>query len=172
MEREAEIIECPSGCGSKVHTRATFCPNCGYRSESTNFEGLLGSLSTVSSILIGFGLAALVTLATDDSRAIEDVAVRITAGCWVVSSMMLLVVLVLTEIVRQRERNVGQLRISAGDEERIWKRCEILLYMFTLALVGTAVGVILLAFHFSVVHGVMGIVSVILSILVIIWLFR
>jgi hypothetical protein len=71
-----ELIACPGGCGNSVHRNAPACPHCGYQAELGRLEEPLGSLSTVSSILTGFGLAALVQLASTESSAREDLALQ------------------------------------------------------------------------------------------------
>jgi hypothetical protein len=126
-------------------------------------EDLLGSLGTVSSILTGFGLAALVQLATGEAR--QDSVLQVTTGLWVVSSLLLLGVLVCSEVLRRREAVRGHLRLSREEEERLWRRSEWLLFAFALALLGTAVGVVLLGFFFSPWHGAAGCVAVAVGLL-------
>src|SRR5438477_12955237 len=99
MTSDTELIPCPGGCGNQVHPRASDCPYCGYRPEGTRFEDLLGSLSLVSSILIGFGLEALITLVTAEERTTENPLAHWTFGVWIVGSVLLLVVLVLAEAI-------------------------------------------------------------------------
>jgi hypothetical protein len=110
--------------------------------------------------LTGFGLAALVQLATSESRSKEDVALQWTAGLWIVSSLLLLGVMVCSEVLRRREIGGSRLLLSAAEDERVWRRSEWLLGGFALALLGTAAGVVLLGFSFSLLHGIVGCVAV------------
>ncbi len=158
MEANGDLIPCPGGCGNRVHANAKECPSCGYPSEMGRLEDLLGSLGTICSILTGFGLAALVQLASGESR--NDWALQATTGVWIVSSLLLLGVLVGAEVLRRREVGGGRLRLSRQEDERLWKRSEWLLLTFALALAGTALGVVLLGFFFSLWHGVAGCVAV------------
>jgi hypothetical protein len=153
-----DLIPCPGGCGHRVHANAKECPNCGYQSEMGRLEDLLGSLSTICSILTGFGLAALVQLASGEAK--KDLALQLTTGVWIVSSLLLLGVLVCSEVLRRREVAGGRLRLSREEDERLWKRSEWLLFSFALALAGTALGVVLLGFYFSPWHAVAGCVAV------------
>jgi hypothetical protein len=155
MSAGSELVSCPGGCGRQVHQHAEECPNCGYRAETVRFAELLGGLATMCSILVGFGLAALVTLATDDSHAMDDPVVRWAAGFWLGSSVLLLVVLVATEFTRRRECGVSRIRIPSQEVGQLGRRCVFLLWTFTLALVGIAAGVVLIGFHFSALHGVL-----------------
>src|SRR4051812_14556508 len=127
-----ELLPCPGGCGTQVHRNATECPQCGFRSELSRLEDLLGSLSTVSSILTGFGLAALVQLATGEAK--KEPALQWTSGFWIVSSVLLLGVMICSEVLRRREVGGGRLRLSPQEEERLWRRSEWLLVSFALAL--------------------------------------
>jgi hypothetical protein len=157
MPPSDELIPCP-GCRANVHPNARECPHCGYQSEMDRLEELLGSLGTISSILIGFGLAALVQLATDESR--QEPTLRWTTGLWIVSSLLLLGVLVGSEVLRRREVGGGRLRISREEDERLWQRSEWLLLGFSLSLLGTAAGVVILSFYFSPWHGLAGCLTV------------
>src|SRR5262249_28034953 len=139
-------------CGHRVHTNARECPNCGYQSEMGRLEDLLGSLGTICSILVGFGLAALVQLASGESRT--DWALQLTTALWIVSSLLLLGVLVCSEVLRRREVGGGRMRLSQEEDQRLWLRSEWLLLTFALALLGTAAGVVLLGFFFSLWHGI------------------
>lgn len=157
------MIPCPGGCGGRVHSNARECPQCGYQSEVGRVEDLLGSLGTVSSILVGFGLASLVQLATSESR--NDWTLQLTTGVWIVSSLLLLGVLVCSEFLRRRDVGGGRMRLSREEDERLWKRSEWLLVSFSLALLGAAAGVVLLGFFFSPWHGVAGCVAVVVGLL-------
>jgi hypothetical protein len=153
-----DLIFCPGGCGNRVHPAAAACPQCGYQSELGRLGELLGSLSTVSSILTGFGLAALVQLATGEAKS--EPALQWTTGLWTVSSLLLLGVMVCSEVLRRREVGGGPLCPSREENERLWRRSEWLLFSFALALLGTAAGVVLLGFYFSTAHGVAGCAAV------------
>src|SRR3712207_6291847 len=99
MDPASDLIPCPGGCGNRVHRSATECPHCGFRADLDSLEDLLGSLSTVSSILTGFGLAALVQLASGELR--DEAAMRWTTGLWIISSVLLLGVMVGSEVLRR-----------------------------------------------------------------------
>src|SRR3954471_17168325 len=105
-----ELLPCPGGCGTQVHRNATECPQCGFRSELSRLGELLGSLSTVSSILTGFGLAALVQLATGEAKT--EPTLQWTTGLWTASSLLLLGIMVCSEVLRRREVAGGTLRPS------------------------------------------------------------
>jgi hypothetical protein len=122
-------------------------------------EELLGSLGTISSILTGFGLAALVQLATEEAR--KDWTLQLTTGVWTVSSLLLLGVLVSAETLRRRDVGGGRMRLARAEDERLWRGSEWLLGTFAVALLGTAVGVVLLGFFFSTWHGVAGCVGLV-----------
>jgi Na+/melibiose symporter-like transporter len=158
VEANGGLIPCPGGCGGRVHPNARECPQCGYQSEMGRMEDLLGSLGTISSILIGFGLAALVQLATEESR--KEWALQWTSAVWIVSSLLLLGVLVSSEVLRRRDVGGGRMRLSREEDQRLWRRSEWLLLSLSLALLGTAAGVVLLGFYFSVWHGVAGCLAV------------
>jgi len=155
-----EPIPCPGGCGNAIHANATECPHCGYRAEFSRLEELLGSLSTISSILTGFGLAALVQLAASPAEVGHERLLQWTNGLWIVSSVWLLAVMVGAETLRRRELRGSRMRLTPQEEERLWKGSERLLLTFALALIGTAAGVICLGFSFSVLHGVLGCIAV------------
>jgi hypothetical protein len=158
MSSRNELIPCPGGCNNQVHPSAKECPHCGYQSELGRLEELLGSLSTISSILTGFGLAALVQLANEDAK--DSLALQLTTGLWIVSSLLLLGVLVGSELLRRREVGGGRLRPSREEDETLWRRSEWLLGSSALALGGTAVGVVVLGFYFSLWHGLAGCLAV------------
>jgi hypothetical protein len=162
VNASSQLIPCPAGCGRMLHRRAEGCPQCGFRGELTGFEELLGSLSTVSSILVGFGLSAIVSIATAEEHRADDEVSQIAAGCWIASAIIFLAVMLTSEILRRRE--VGsRIEISDAEEERIWVRCVRLLWVFSLALFLTAIGLVLLAFHISLIHGLCGAATVVLA---------
>lgn len=167
MTRNNQLVECPGRCGQQVHPCAEACPHCGFRPELGNYEGLLGSLSTVCSILVGFGLAALVSLATDASNATDDILVIWAIRCWLFSTMLLLFVLVVAEFIRRRDLGVRRIDIPREEDEGIWRRCVPLLWGVTVALAGIAAGVVLLGFHFSLDQGIVACVAAGLGFLIV-----
>ena len=145
-----ELIPCP-GCERRLHVNAIECPQCGFRSEAKNVDEFLGSLSMVSSILVGFTLAALVSLVAEGYHTLADWRVHVSTGCWMVASILYLHTLIGSELLRRQEMNS---EIHLGDQSgRVWNRCEGLFYALSLAALTTAVGVVILAFHFSPYHG-------------------
>ena len=158
-----EQISCPGGCGNSIHANAMECPHCGYRAEFSRLEELLGSLSTMSSILTGFGLAALVQLATSQTEGRPEHLLYCTSFVWIVSSILLLAAMIGSEVLRRREVRGCRMRLAPQEDEQLWRQSERLLFAFALALLGTALGVILLGFCFSILHGVAGLVAVVLS---------
>ena len=155
-----ELIECP-GCGQKVHPRANDCPACGFRSDVTAFDNLLSGLTSVSSILVGFGLAALVSLATSERRAWENQILYYAAMCWSGSSIALLVVLVHAEFLRKQLSDLPRINLPREREESVWQRCVNLLWIFTTAVMVCAIGVVLIGFFFSPLHGVISLAAVV-----------
>src|SRR5262249_18611414 len=130
----------------------------------TRLEDLLGSLGTVCSILVGFGLAALVQLASGDEKTRNDPWLSWAAATWIVASVLLLAVLVGAETLRRREVPGGRMTPRAGEDERLWKRGERLMMTFAFALLCTAAGVLLLGCWFSWWHGLAGGVAVAVSV--------
>jgi hypothetical protein len=110
--------------------------------------------------LIGFGLAALVTLATDESGALADPVVAVAAGFWISSSILLLFVLVAAEWTRRSGSGSGGIGTQLRADSQLVERCGLLLWVFIIALVGTSLGVALVAFHFSTVHGAIAVATV------------
>ncbi len=153
-------IACPGGCGNTVHPSATECSYCGYRPDFSRLEDLLGSLSTISSILTGFGLAALVQLATSQTEPRNDLLSQFTNGFWIFSSLLLLGVMVGAEFLRRRELRGGRMCLATEDDQRLWQQSERLLAAFTFALALSAAGVISLGFSFSLLHGILGCIAV------------
>ncbi len=151
-------IPCP-GCGKDVHPRAAACPSCGFRAESSNFRELLASLSLISSILIGFGLASLVALYAQAPEG-KPVVHHIAEGCWIFSSLLLLGVLVLSEWVGRQEVSEIEIQMPAADKEHVMQCCSDLLIAFLVALLLMAVGIVVLGFGFSLWHGLAGVGAV------------
>ena len=151
----SELLPCPGGCGEMLHRSASECSRCGFRSRLAQVEDILGSLSTLSSILTGFGLSAIVQLATVAREERADLAVLGPMACWIVSSLLLLGVLVGAELLRRRERET---RISPqrADEDALWDRAQWLLSTFALSLLPIAAGVVWLGAFFSVWLAVIG----------------
>lgn len=159
-----ELITCPGGCGTRLSPRAQMCPKCGHRHELAHIEQVLSGLGTICSILIGFGLSALVTLATDETNSISDPVVSVAAGLWLVSSLLLLFVLVATEWIRGNNPGSDGIGAPFRPDSGTVARCALLLYAFFAALLCTAVGVSLIAFHFSLVLGAIAVVTLLLVI--------
>jgi hypothetical protein len=162
MSTSDELIPCPGGCGTSVHRDAEECPHCGFRAKVNRFDNLLASLSTISSILTGFGLSALVQLASIEKERRDDLSALITTGLWIVSSVLLLSVLICSEVLRRREVG-GRMLLATAEEVALWGRTQWLLSTFALALGLTATGVVTLGFFFSVTHGVVGCVAVLVG---------
>jgi Na+/melibiose symporter-like transporter len=166
-----ELIPCP-GCTRPLHHRAVLCPHCGYSAEITTYQEQLASLSTICSILTGFGLTSLVALAVDASKFAEGWLFGLIAGIWLVSSLLLLLVLILAELLRRQEVSETVLHLSHPDREQFARRCERLLTIFALALAGTAVGLLLLGFQFSLLHGLCTLAGLGLAVVVTWWVMR
>jgi len=147
----SECVNCP-GCNGQVYPNARECPRCGYQPATNRSDELLGSLVMVSSILLGFGLAALVQVASDETR--NDSLVQVATGFWTAASVLLAGVLIGAEVLRRADYHRGRLMATVEDDDRLWARCEWLLWAFAVSLVATAAGVAVLGFFFSNVHGV------------------
>src|SRR5437016_2200085 len=117
------LVPCP-GCGEKVHLRATVCPHCGCPAELTVFQEQLASLSTICSILVGFGLAGIVQLGADVDKIRESLWLLIAIGCWLFSSLVLLAVLVLSELLRRQEVTDAVLDLPDDKLRDYARRCE------------------------------------------------
>jgi hypothetical protein len=159
-------VACP-GCGEKVHRRATVCPHCGCPAELTVFQEQLASLSTICSILVGFGLAGLVQLGGDVEKIRESLWLLIAIGCWLFSSLVLLTVLVLSELLRRQEVADAVLDLPDDKLREYARRCENLLTWFSVALVITAGGVVLLGVHFSLWHGLVALLAVCIALFIV-----
>ncbi|MGF1578355.1 MAG: hypothetical protein ACFCD0_03215 [Gemmataceae bacterium] len=155
----SELVPCPGGCGREVHKRASECPQCGFQSEANTYQELLGSLSTVSSILVGFGLASIVTVAAEQAEYLQDLLLRIANGLWLFASMLLLAVLLMAEFLRRRGVGENVIAMSYDEQQRMGDLCGRLLSTFAFALFLIASGIVLLGFHLSLYHGIAGIVS-------------
>ena len=166
-----ELVACPA-CGHSVYRRASLCPRCGYAAEITSYQEQLSSLSTVCSILTGFGLASLVQLASDNVRIADSPPLLVAVGAWTISSMLFLVVLVLSELFRRQEVSESVIVMPPADRDRFARRCELLLTVFSVTLLLTALGVVLLGFHFSTGMGFVAVGGVGIAGLVILRAFR
>jgi hypothetical protein len=160
------LISCP-GCGEKTHRRATVCPHCGCPAELTVFQEQLASLSTICSILVGFALAGLVQLSGDVEKIRESRWLLVAVGCWLFSSLVLLAVLVLAELLRRQEVADAVLDLPDDKLDDYQRRCERLLTWFAVALVITFIGVVLLGFHFSLWHGLVTLLAVALVVVIV-----
>jgi hypothetical protein len=157
---------CP-GCDEKVHRRATVCPHCGCPAELTVFQEQLASLSTICSILVGFGLAGLVQLGGDVEKIHASLWLLLAVGCWLFSSLVLLAVLVLSELLRRQEVAEDVLDLPDDKLQEYSRRCEHLLTWFSVALVITAAGVVLLGVHFSLWHGLVALLAVFVALFIV-----
>ena len=166
-----QTVTCP-GCGQDVHPRAAECRHCGFRAEITGLHELLSSLSTICSILVGFGLASLVSLATADADRGRSIPANLAGVCWLVSSLLLLVVMLLADLFRRQEVAENVIDLPEPVQQQLKRRCDRLLWVFTWALGGTALGVVFLGFHFSLVHGGLSVVAVLVCIGVGSWVLR
>jgi hypothetical protein len=162
------LTSCP-GCRKEVHRRATVCPHCGCPAELTVFQEQLASLSTICSILVGFGLAGLVQLAGDVEKIRESIWLLVAIGCWLFSSMVLLAVLVLSELLRRQDLADAVLDLPDDKLGEYAHRCERLLSWFSVALVITAAGVVLLGVHFSLWHGLVALTGIVAALLIGYW---
>jgi hypothetical protein len=169
--RPEELIPCP-GCGKSAHRRATLCPHCGYVAEITHYQEQLSSLSTICSILTGFGLAGIFTLVVDDEKVQNSLFLTIAVGFLTPASLLFLVVLILSELFRRQEVSENVLAMPAGVRDRFARRCEFLLSVFTAALIGTGIGVLLAGFHMSPLIGCIALGGLVLASLLTIWAIR
>ncbi len=152
-----EGVTCPC-CQRQVSRNADECPNCGFRSEVRAWRGLIGSLGTISSILLGFGLAGLAEMYS--VSRFNDQTILVVEGIWLIASLLLLAVVVLAEISRHQEpARASTFCLSDPFREWLEKRIGLLLTLFILALALTAIGLISLAFTASTIHGVIGVVG-------------
>jgi hypothetical protein len=156
---------------------------------------LLGNLSFISSILVGFGLEALITLVTSKKEEPSDRAkdatelvregtdrakdaiteqmlTEWTFAVWMLASVLLLVLLVLAEVIRRRAVGATNIQASPESAERTRRRCGRLVLIFTVALLLTTSGVVLLGFLFSPTHGILGLSAVAFGVVLIFWALR
>jgi len=157
-----ELTPCP-GCGKLMHQRSLQCLQCGFRPDLANYQELLGSLGTISSILIGFGLSGVVTLATTDSEKMNSPLLYWVEGMWVLASFLLLAVLVLGEFLRRTEPDEILLVAGSREQDRYGRRCMLLLCVFIAALFLVALGLVLLAFNLHPGVGAVTIVGLLLA---------
>ena len=154
MTQSHKQLDCPGGCGNQVYHRALQCPFCGYRAEIVTDHNLLGSLSVVSSILLGFGFGGLVTLAVEQSVLSTNWIGLSVAGLWMTGSILLLAILLISEGLRRKDLDEGHMVPESKEMARLQRRCEILMTCFLLALVCLGAGLVVLGFHFSNYHGI------------------
>lgn len=161
MSTQPSLVDCP-GCRQRIHLHADECPHCGYPGPSRTDDRLLGTISVLTTILIGFGLSALATLITDESKALTDWFVWAAVAFWVMSSLLLLSVLVSAELLRHRVSQ--RIQPDSLNREDFDERIGRLIAVCCFAIVFMGLGVVLAAFHFSWAHGgiacVTGLVSV------------
>lgn len=152
----ADLTPCPS-CGKDVHAAARACPTCGFEPERTRLQELWSSLVTVSSILAGFSLAALVQMITGEAREAESVSFHIAAALLIVSSLLLLTVILGAESLRLQDPALGAMRHSERREQRDRSVSHWLLGTFLIALVLSAASIVLLGFFHHVYIGGIGV---------------
>jgi hypothetical protein len=153
-----ELIFCPGGCGRQLHRRANACPNCGYRTETTNFDELLTGISTASAVVVGFVLAALVIIACSEANVMKAILFAFATGCWIFASLLLLFVVIFAASLRNRDITFGT-ELPDQLENAFRSRCDRLLSVFTTSLVIIAIGLILMAFAFSNILGIVAVIG-------------
>jgi hypothetical protein len=154
-----DLGDYPGGCGNTVHRRASECPRCGFRAEVEVYHEVLGSLGTISSILLGFGLAGIISLTAAEPAALRSGIIQGSATLWVVSSLLLLVVLVLSELVRQRGQAGDMIALSEVERSDIARRCNELIGWFVLALIVLAAGIVVFSFFFGLWLGLIAVAA-------------
>lgn len=162
-------IGCPV-CGKMMHQRALQCTNCGFRPDLVNFQELVGSLGTVCSILVGFGLASVVTLATFDTERPRNLMLTLVEGCWIVASVFLLAILLLSEFMRRSEPDGALLVLASEEQDRFGRRAAGLMLAFSFAVLLIFIGLILLALNLALWLGIVtGIAVIITVVMVVLW---
>ncbi|MBY0229488.1 MAG: zinc ribbon domain-containing protein [Gemmataceae bacterium] len=149
------LFPCP-GCDKPIHPSARSCPQCGYQPDRAHLDDLWAGLVGVSSILAGFGLAALVQLVSGESRKSDEPSYHVSVGLLVGSSLLLLAVIVGAELLRRQEPAQGAMRPNPKREERARAVTGWLLLAFCLGLASAAASVVLLGFFFHLAHGIVG----------------
>jgi len=163
MTDDASTLTCP-GCVHALHSTASHCPHCGFRPRAARNEEILGSLSTIGSILAGFGLAAVVQLATIGDEHRNDWLILITEACWLVASMLMLAVTFGSELLRRNEETQN-LHCPPEHLDSHWERITRLLNIFMLALLPFGVGILAIGYFLSIALGVAASVAAIGAIL-------
>jgi hypothetical protein len=121
---------------------------------------LLGSLGTISSILAGFVLAGLISLAAEGPSGFSDPLIQAALLCWLASGLLILLVLVMAELLRRQETSDRIINATPEETRGLEQKCERLLTVFALSLALTAVGIVVLGFYYSWLHGLLGIAMV------------
>ena len=165
MAPGSDLFDCPGGCGERVHRLAATCQKCGFQSRLVQVENILGSLVTISSILTGFGLAAIVQLASVDKDNRDDWCIQGPMACWIVASLLLLGVIVGAELLRRRDLP-SRIAPAQEEEDDLWLRSQWLLSAFAFSLMPIAAGVVWLGFFFSVWLGAIGVAAVLVAIFI------
>ncbi len=119
---------------------------------------MLGSLGTIASILAGFVLAGLVSMAAEGPERFDNPFLQAALFCWIGSGLLILLVLVMAEFLRSREQSERVINATADETEQLERSCEKLLNVFAFALLATAGGIVILGFYFSWIHGLVGVV--------------
>jgi hypothetical protein len=112
-------------------------------------------------------LQGLVQLGGDVEKIHGSIWLLIAVGCWLFSSLVLLAVLVLSELLRRQEVADAVLAVPNDKLRPYERRCEYLLTWFSVALVVTAAGVVLLGVHFSLWHGVVALLAVFVALFIV-----
>ena len=159
-------MSCP-GCGHQVHPKASKCPACGYRAELGEYRDLLRSLATVSSILVGFGLTALVEFSTnmpqDASSESSQSLLWYAVGCWIFSSILLLMLLLAAELGLRKEIGDTEFVMAHAESSLFTGFCAELILFFLFAVVVMAAGIVLIGFHFSLLYGGLAVLGTVLG---------
>lgn len=155
-----ELVPCPA-CGKLQHQRTLQCLQCGFRPDLASYQELLGSLGTICSILVGFGLSGVVAIATTGPN---NPVLYWVEGMWVLASFLLLAVLVLGEFLRRTEPEDVLFTAHSREQDRYGKRCMMLLAAFSVALLLVALGLVLLAFNLNLIVGSVTILGLILTV--------
>lgn len=169
-KQQTNQIACPGDCGNQIHKQALTCPRCGYRSPIVAYHGLFQSLSVASSILLGFTINGLITIAVEGKVTMsasllsrENLVQYLVSPIWIFASVLLFAVLIMSEISRHRHIGDNLIRLSPLEEMRIRRRCDRLISCFVVAALGMLLGMIALAFYFTALNGILGIVATIVS---------
>lgn len=147
-DEQTLIIKCPA-CTEKVFSGAIECPKCGYRGPGAHLEQLLTNIGTMSSIFVGFDLAAIVGLVGSDPEIRNTTAGWLAAGSWIVASALLLMGLLMCEGVRSTSLRGKRMQMPIEDETQVGDTAARLVFILIVALAITMFGVACVAVLFS-----------------------